>query len=120
VEGNSSAAVLLSSADFRGDGTSSAENPVGSSSGETLVSSSSAFPPVYSSASLPVSSSSEIEFVYVAPANFSDTVNGAVFDMVYVAGGAYTRGCDNCAEQDKIYETPAHKVTVGDYHVAST
>jgi len=47
-------------------------------------------------------------------------VNGAVFNMVYVAGGAYTRGCDNCAEQDKIYETPAHKVTVGDYHVAST
>ena len=66
-----------------------------------------------SSASLPTSSSSEMDFVYVAPANFSDTVNGTVFNMVYVTGGTYTRGCDNCAEQDKIYETPAHQVTVG-------
>ena len=47
-------------------------------------------------------------------------MNGAVFDMVYVPGGTYTRGCDNCAEQDKIYETPAHKVTVDGYHIAPT
>ena len=40
--------------------------------------------------------------------------------MVYVPGGTYTRGCDNCAEQDKIYETPSHKVTVSDYHIAPT
>ena len=40
--------------------------------------------------------------------------------MVYVAGGSYTRGCDNCAEQDKIYESPSHKVTVGEYHAANT
>ena len=40
--------------------------------------------------------------------------------MVYVAGGTYTRGCDNCAEQDKIYETPSHKVTVSDYYAATT
>ena len=40
--------------------------------------------------------------------------------MVYVAGGNYTRGCDNCAEQDKIYESPSHKVTVSDYHIAPT
>ncbi|MBR2059863.1 MAG: SUMF1/EgtB/PvdO family nonheme iron enzyme, partial [Fibrobacter sp.] len=60
------------------------------------------------------------EYSYVAPATFSDTVNGAVFSMVYVAGGTYTRGCDNCAEQDKIYETPAHKVTVDAYHIANT
>ena len=73
-----------------------------------------------SSASLPTSSSSEMDFVYVAPANFSDTVNGTVFNMVYVTGGTYTRGCDNCAEQDKIYETPAHQVTVGAYHIAPT
>ncbi len=61
-----------------------------------------------------------MDFVYVAPANFSDTVNGTVFNMVYVTGGTYTRGCDNCAEQDKIYETPAHQVTVGAYHIAPT
>ena len=73
-----------------------------------------------SSASLPTSSSSEMDFVYVAPANFSDTVNGTVFNMVYVTGGTYTRGCDNCAEQDKIYETPAHQVTVDAYHIAPT
>ena len=72
------------------------------------------------SATSTASSSSAIEFIYVAPANFSDTVNGAVFDMVYVAGGTYTRGCDNCAEQDKIYETPSHKVTVSDYYAATT
>ena len=40
--------------------------------------------------------------------------------MVYVAGGTYTRGCDNCAEPDKIYETPSHKVTVDEYHIAPT
>ena len=73
-----------------------------------------------SSASLPTTSSSEMDFVYVAPANFSDTVNGTVFNMVYVTGGTYTRGCDNCAEQDKIYETPAHQVTVDAYHIAPT
>jgi formylglycine-generating enzyme required for sulfatase activity len=40
--------------------------------------------------------------------------------MIHVPGGSYTRGCDNCAEQDKIYETPAHKVTVSDYFAAKT
>ena len=56
----------------------------------------------------------------MAPSDFADTVNGTVFNMVYVAGGTYTRGCDNCAEQDKIYETPAHQVTVDAYHIAPT
>ena len=65
-------------------------------------------------------SSSTTPFTYVAPASFADTVNGVVFNMVYVPGGTYTRGCDNCAEQDKIYETPSHKVTVSDYHIAPT
>lgn len=60
------------------------------------------------------------EYVYVPADAFSDTVNGAVFNMVYVPGGTYVRGCDNCAEQDKIYETPSHSVTVGDYHIAAT
>ena len=40
--------------------------------------------------------------------------------MVYVTGGSYTRGCDNCAEQDKIYESPSHKVTVDEYFIANT
>ena len=65
-------------------------------------------------------SSSGTAFDYIAPSAFSDTVNGAVFNMVYVPGGTYTRGCDNCEEQDKIYEAPTHKVTVSDYHIANT
>ena len=73
-----------------------------------------------SSVSSSISSSSATDFAYVAPANFSDTVSNAIFDMVYVAGGTYTRGCDNCAEQDKIYETPSHKVTVDAYYIAPT
>lgn len=65
-------------------------------------------------------SSSGTVFDYIAPSAFADTVNGAVFNMVYVPGGTYTRGCDNCEEQDKIYEAPTHKVTVSDYHIANT
>ena len=65
-------------------------------------------------------SSSGTNFEYIAPSAFADTVNGAVFNMVYVPGGTYTRGCDNCEEQDKIYESPSHKVTVSDYHIATT
>ena len=65
-------------------------------------------------------SSSSGNFTYISPSNFADTVNGTVFNMVYVAGGNYTRGCDNCAEQDKIYESPSHKITVSDYHIAPT
>ncbi|MDD5941376.1 SUMF1/EgtB/PvdO family nonheme iron enzyme [Fibrobacter sp.] len=65
-------------------------------------------------------SSSGTEFSYIAPANFTDTVNGVLFDMIHIPGGSYTRGCDNCEEQDKIYETPAHKVTVSDYIAAKT
>lgn len=65
-------------------------------------------------------SSSATSFEYIAPAAFSDTINGSIFKMVYVPGGTYTRGCDNCEEQDKIYESPSHKVTVSDYHIAET
>lgn len=66
------------------------------------------------------SGSGGTQYVYVPADAFSDTVNGAVFNMVYVPGGTYVRGCDNCAEQDKIYETPSHEVTVGEYHIAPT
>ena len=103
-------------------GTSSDDKPV-SSSRHSHRSSSSAGSAVESGKSSAVqtnSSTSEGSFTYVSPANFADTVNGAVFSMVYVPGGSYTRGCDNCAEQDKIYETPSHKVTVDEYHIANT
>ncbi|MBR0502752.1 MAG: SUMF1/EgtB/PvdO family nonheme iron enzyme, partial [Paludibacteraceae bacterium] len=50
--------------------------------------------------------------------NFSDTVNGVIIDMVYVEGGTYIRGCDNCAEVDKKYESPSHQVTVSDFYIA--
>ena len=94
-------------------GTSSSGSHRGRSSGNVAGSSGNGSTPAQSS-------SSATEFTYVAPANFADTVNGAVFNMVYVPGGSYTRGCDNCAEQDKIYETPSHKVTVSDFHAANT
>ena len=99
----------LSSNSFAGD-TGNYPGDELSSGGMPAVSSGEL--PATSSGAEPTSAGSGSEFTYVAPATFSDTVNGAVFSMVYVAGGTYTRGCDNCAEQDKIYETPAHKVTV--------
>ena len=102
-------------------GESGKVSSAGASSGGAGLSGSSAFG---SSAGGGISSaaphSSTSEFVYVAPSDFADTVNGTVFNMVYVAGGTYTRGCDNCADQDKIYETPAHQVTVDAYHIAPT
>ena len=49
--------------------------------------------------------------------DFSDTVGKVVIEMVYVEGGTYTRGCDDCAEQDKKYETPSHQVTVSDFFI---
>ena len=107
-----------SSAGIAGVESSSDNSLTSSSGGIPGISSSS--PSFGSSVALPASSSSAIEFAYVAPANFSDTVNGTAFNMVYVAGGSYTRGCDNCAEQDKIYETPSHKVTVSNYYAATT
>ncbi|MBO4830453.1 MAG: SUMF1/EgtB/PvdO family nonheme iron enzyme [Fibrobacter sp.] len=112
--GDSSAGDLSSTSDGKSSGTDSVSS---SSSGGNISkhsSSSIKSPPNENS------SSSTNAFTYTAPENFSDTVNGAIFDMVYVAGGSYTRGCDNCAEQDKIYESPSHKVTVNDYHIAPT
>lgn len=50
--------------------------------------------------------------------NFTDTVNGVPFSMIFVESGTYQRGCANCAEQDKQYETPVHNVTVSDFHIA--
>lgn len=49
--------------------------------------------------------------------DFSDTVGKVVIEMVYVEGGTYTRGCDDCAEQDKKYETPSHQVSVSDFFI---
>ena len=74
-----------------------------------------------SNVSAPGSSSSVADKVISGPVitqDFSDTVNGAVINMVYVKGGTYNRGCDNCAEQDKQYESPVHSVTVSDFHIA--
>ncbi|MCF0216270.1 MAG: SUMF1/EgtB/PvdO family nonheme iron enzyme [Fibrobacteraceae bacterium] len=50
--------------------------------------------------------------------SFTETVNGISFDMVFVKGGSYTRGCNNCASQDKQYESPEHLVTVDNYFIA--
>ncbi len=99
--------------------TSAGTQP-GSSSRRSHRSSSSTTEQGKSSTVQSTSSSSATSFVYTSPANFADTVNGVAFNMVYVAGGSYTRGCDNCAEQDKIYETPSHNVTVSEYHAANT
>jgi formylglycine-generating enzyme required for sulfatase activity len=56
--------------------------------------------------------------------DYTQTVDGVPIDMVFVEGGTYQRGCDDCAElfppngqDDKIYEAPQHAVTVSDYHV---
>ena len=51
------------------------------------------------------------------PSDFTEVVNGVEFDMVFVRGGTYQRGCDDCAAQDRQYEAPVHEVTLGDYHV---
>jgi formylglycine-generating enzyme required for sulfatase activity len=53
----------------------------------------------------------------IQPGNFTETVNGVALDMVFVQGGTYQRGCDNCAEQDRQYETPIHSVTLSDYYI---
>ncbi|MBN1603038.1 MAG: SUMF1/EgtB/PvdO family nonheme iron enzyme [Chitinispirillaceae bacterium] len=49
--------------------------------------------------------------------NFTETVNGVALDMVFVQGGTYQRGCDNCAPQDRQYESPVHAVTLSSYHI---
>ena len=115
--GTSSVASATTSTDSHA--TSAGTQPE-SSSRRSHRSSSSATEQGKSSTVQSASSSSATSFVYTSPANFADTVSGVAFNMVYVAGGSYTRGCDNCAEQDKIYETPSHKVTVDEYHIAPT
>ena len=113
----SSAGNSATSSRMQGSSSGSVKS---SSSGHPHRSSSSGIEQGNSSSAHANSSSSESSFVYTSPANFADTVNGVAFNMVYVAGGTYTRGCDNCAEPDKIYETPSHKVTVDEYHIAPT
>jgi formylglycine-generating enzyme required for sulfatase activity len=58
--------------------------------------------------------------VFPAPSgtNFTDTVNGIALNMVFVQGGTYQRGCDNCASQDRQYETPIHSVTLSNYYIS--
>ena len=120
--GGTNSSSSITSVSESSSGTSpgmSTDSRKSSSSNHTHRSSSSGSEQGNSSAAQTNSSSSG-NFTYISPANFADTVNGTVFNMVYVAGGNYTRGCDNCAEQDKIYESPSHKVTVSDYHIAPT
>ena len=114
--GGTNSSSSITSVSESSSGTSpgmSTDSRKSSSSNHTHRSSSSGSEQGNSSAAQTNSSSSG-NFTYISPANFADTVNGTVFNMVYVAGGNYTRGCDNCAEQDKIYESPSHKVTVSD------
>lgn len=49
--------------------------------------------------------------------NFTETVNGVDFDMVFVKGGTYQRGCDDCPAVDQQYETPVHTVSISDFHI---
>lgn len=53
----------------------------------------------------------------IPPENFTETVNGVALDMVFVEGGTYQRGCDDCATQDRQYETPIHSVTLSNYFI---
>ena len=121
--GGTNSSSSITSVSESSSGTSpgmSTDSRKSSSSNHTHRSSSSGSEQGKSSGIQAKSSSSEGPFVYTSPANFADTVNGVAFNMVYVAGGSYTRGCDNCAEQDKIYESPSHKVTVDEYFIANT
>lgn len=54
--------------------------------------------------------------------NFTVTVDGVDIDMIFVQGGTYMRGCDDCegyqnGDVDAQYEQPEHQVTLSDYHV---
>lgn len=53
--------------------------------------------------------------------NFTETVNGVSFTMVYVEGGTFTMGCtseqgSDCFDDEK----PAHSVTLSGYYIAET
>lgn len=50
--------------------------------------------------------------------NFTENVTGVALDMVFVQGGSYQRGCDDCASQDKQYEEPVHSVTLSSFHIS--
>lgn len=52
------------------------------------------------------------------PANFTITVKGVDFDMIYLEGGRFQRGCDDCPEVDQQYESPEHQVSLSNYHIA--
>ena len=120
----SSGIAPFSSASLSTSSSTSSNTPSSASSSSSThhshgwSSSETAIPQSSSSGNAKATSSNA--FAYVAPIAFADTVNGEAFNMVYVAGGSYTRGCDNCAEQDKIYESPSHKVTVDGFHIANT
>lgn len=53
--------------------------------------------------------------------NFTETVNGVSFTMVYVEGGTFTMGCtseqgSDCSSNEK----PAHSVTLSAYYIGET
>ena len=52
------------------------------------------------------SSSSGTEFSYIAPANFTDTVNGVFFDMVHVPGGSYIAGATTAPNRTRFTKRP--------------
>ena len=49
--------------------------------------------------------------------NFTFTVNGETFTMIYVEGGSFIMGCT--PEQGNCYtgERPTHKVTLSDFYI---
>lgn len=59
-------------------------------------------------------------------ADYTESVSGITIDMVFVQGGTYERGCDTCdslqpnGQDDQVYETPEHTVTVSDFHAGKT
>ena len=55
------------------------------------------------------------------PANQEFTVDGIVFNMVYVEGGTFTMGCNGEQGNDcKDNERPAHKVTLSSFYMGET
>ena len=50
--------------------------------------------------------------------NFSETINGINFEMIYVEGGTFIMGSDD--QYASNYEKPAHNVTVDSYYMGKT
>ncbi len=53
--------------------------------------------------------------------NFTETVKGVSFNMIYVAGGTFTMGCTPEQSSDcESDEKPAHSVTLTNYYIGET